>query len=193
MADPIRDKAFGWPWSTDNLSSHTATLVEAGITLAGLDGVHAVHKTKGWCVCECVRVWVYKSSRVAVFKKKKKVGCIRRHAFWAVIGRAWQGGKASVAERDQGGARRATDPLLQELHAANSKPLVFIRNCINTDHFQELNRIFFIMARLFLHTLISPTTQITSFFFLTVYKTYTLHVLILCTVTSREARLQLEL
>lgn len=69
MADPIRDKAFGWPWSTDNLSSHTATLVEAGITLASLDGVHAVHKTTGWCVC----VWVYKSSRVDVFFKEKVV------------------------------------------------------------------------------------------------------------------------
>ena len=56
MADPIRDKTFGWPWSTDNLSSHTATLVEAGITLASLDGVHAFHKTTGWYVCVCVCV-----------------------------------------------------------------------------------------------------------------------------------------
>lgn len=41
MADPIRDKALGWPWSTDNLSSHTATLVEARITPASLDRVHS--------------------------------------------------------------------------------------------------------------------------------------------------------
>lgn len=53
MADPIRDKALGWPWSTDNLSSHTATLVETGITLASLDGVHTVHKTTELLLCVC--------------------------------------------------------------------------------------------------------------------------------------------
>lgn len=79
-------------------------------------------------------------------KKLSKMNYIRRHAFWGVIGiqfpplRSWQGGKASVAESGQGDAWTELDPLVlnvgQELHAANSKSLIFIINRINTDHFQ---------------------------------------------------------